>query len=108
MRSLLVAIIVLCSLGASNAQAYYIIGNSLYDICSDGHQAADNVCRFHIAGVVDSAEMGLAPFQSCIPAAVSVAQLQDVVTAYYAERPQIRHEAAAPHVINAISAAFNC
>jgi hypothetical protein len=93
-------------------------GNQMYEFCSrtDDNTANGRIsttaCQAYIAGVVD-AYFANETVQGhwclfALPKAVTLKQLQDVVTRHLRERAEIRHYSAYSVVVMALQAGFPC
>ena len=113
-RRAMLAVALSC-LVMSEANAYFVDGNKLFDDCknyaSEGQSKSflSGTCAGYIAGVVDSAVDANTAF--CVPqgpTGVRVAQLVDVAKAYLRDHPEKRHLSAWRLVTDALKEKFPC
>ena len=111
----MLAAVALSCLVMSEANAYFVDGNKLFDDCknyaSKGQSESflSGTCAGYIAGVVDSAVDANTAF--CVPqgpTGVSIAQLVDVAKAYLRDHPEKRHLSAWRLVTDALKEKFPC
>jgi len=110
---------------ATPAFADYFNGNTLYEWCStepsDPHfQQNQSWCIGYIAGVVDGIKTGNVFGQViagstaettdliCMPAEVTLGQVQEVATLYLKNNPATRHDFASVQVLKAVMDAWPC
>jgi Rap1a immunity proteins len=105
-RAALLASVLLCH--ASTANALFLSGNNLWDMCEHNHEVAAAV----IAGIAD----GLVTFAGadskapiiCIRPNVTLEQLGDEVCDYLRDNPKYRDTNAAAHVFGVLMADYPC
>lgn len=101
------------ALCAQPAQAAFMTGKTLLDLCTS--KEADNVfsCENYIAGVVDYhilvRSLGTAPsVDFCLPANIRMQQLRQLVINHLAQHPEQRGFVAAPAIALSIYGAYPC
>ena len=92
------------ALAAAGAQAAYWSGHLLNDLVEENSDSARMASYGFIAGVVDTN----AGEWLCIPGAVTLGQMRDVVKAYMRDNPEMRHQSAAVLVTVALFKPWGC
>src|SRR5262245_31679627 len=93
----------------------FLGGNDLFDVCSDGRDVVQQICKAYVEGVADTIlgvnalkANGYEVPSACIPTHVTSEQVKDVVMQYLTAHPETRHKAAAHQALSALQAAFPC
>ena len=79
-------------------------GNELLNNCTSKTPMWKTFCLGYVAGIRDALPRNIA----CIPKAVTIGQLQDIVLKYLREHPESRHRGRYPLVVRAYREAFPC
>jgi hypothetical protein len=112
MRKIVLAL-ALSAFSTTPVFAYYRSGNDIASLCIDDGSSSFNegTCAGYIVGTVDALqgaqEVGYRK-SFCIPSAVTIGQLVDVVKKFFADHPADRHFVAASLVEGAVTVAFPC
>lgn len=85
----------------------FVLGNKLWEVCSNESDIPSGLCTFYALGVIDRDAISDHP-SFCMPSHVTVGQITDVVKKYLRDHPERRHYTAASVVGAAISVAFPC
>jgi hypothetical protein len=103
MRRLLLALAVIVAPLSADA-GYYQTGNDLLEACRN---SIYGMCLGYAAGIADAAAFTPAS-NVCIPDAVILNQVRDVIVDYLNAHPEIRHEPAYFLATKALSMAWPC
>ena len=84
----------------------FVTGNDLYEECTNPTGSAKHVhCTGYVTGIADVLNMD---GSVCLPANVTVRQIEDVIVSYLREKPQYRQISASALAGIALRKAFRC
>jgi hypothetical protein len=99
------AMFLLSAAPAAGQRVTKLDGNKLLALCSGKNSVG---CEAYLDGVADAMAEEPTPRRACIPAAVTTAQLHDVVLKLLHNEPQKRELPAGRIVVHAYAKAFPC
>jgi Ssp1 endopeptidase immunity protein Rap1a len=84
----------------------FVTGNDLYDECTNSTESAKHIhCTGYVTGIADFLNMD---GSVCLPANVTVRQIEDVIVNYLRQKPRYRQISASALAGTALRKAFPC
>lgn len=102
MKSLIVLMAML--LPCTSARAAFYSGNELHGFCTSDQKG---FVRLYAAGLIDSLQFEEKKY-FCVPLAVNLGQVGDVVCKFVAGNPEVRHYPASALTIRSLRIAWPC
>ena len=111
LRFALIALVTLLVSQPASAD-YYVLGDTLYEQCSNSDATDWSYCSGYILGTIDAFKLlqklqGLAQ-TICVPVPVNRRQLVDIVAKHLRDNPDDRHVPATVAVLTPLTLAFPC
>lgn len=98
------AIALTVALSAPVQAGFYINGNALHNMLQSSETHQKYAAMYFVAGVVDVAS----DFVVCLPQAVTLGQLRDMVTSHLNDNPAQRHRAANVLILEHLASVWPC
>lgn len=100
------------TIGGRNAEAVFMDGNDLLEMCQSSNYTRKFMCMGYIEAIYDVIKDGnkINGFPVCIPKTtnITVGQIVDIAKMFLSNHPEIRHDDAPGLVSGALFDAFPC
>jgi hypothetical protein len=109
-RTFFVAVVAICIMSTSPANAYFQNGNEILAACAGSPTLPDlGVCVGYIDGIADAMEGNtIDGYRACIPFNIEVARIKETVVQFLLAKTKLRQLPAAILVADALGRAFPC